>query len=170
MNTLKRFFAFAMAFLMALAFWGCESIEDFSSSTPEDAVKNYYKAFEEKNTKAFIANTSKAKFVNMGSTEAYAEEIIESSLSEAERAYGKNVKFEILKITEVDYFSTIELARIQKEYTETEALSNLEVKDAADVTFDIKIKGDSAEKTGVGEACVILENGTWKIYALELHI
>ena len=170
MNTLKRFFAFALAFLMTLAFWGCEStVEDFSSSTPEDAVINYYKAFEEKNTQAFIANTSKAKFVNMGTTEDYAKEIIEYALSEFESAYGKNIKFEI-KVTEVDYLSTIDLARIQQEYTETEALSGLEVKDGANVTFDIKIKGDSAEKTGVGEACVIHENGSWKMYALELHI
>ena len=64
MKVLKRFFAFALAFLMALAFWGCDTTVDFSSKTPEDAIINYYKAFEEKNTQAFIANTSKAKFSN----------------------------------------------------------------------------------------------------------
>ena len=154
---------------MALAFWGCDTTVDFNSKTPEEAVINYYKAFEEKNVQAFVANTSKAKFVNMGTTDAYAEAIIEYSLSEMESTYGKNVKFEI-KNTEVDYLSTLDLAYIQKEYTETAELSGFEVKDAANVTFDITIKGDAAEKSGGGAACVVFENGSWKIYALELHI
>lgn len=169
MKALKRILAFALAVMTVLALWGCESKKNPGASTPEDAVKNYYKAFEEKDVEAFIAHTSKAKFLNMGTSQDYAKEIIESSLSEAESAYGKNVKFEI-SVTEVDYLLTLDLAYIQKEYTETAELADADVQDGADVTFDIKIKGDAAEKSGVGEACVILENGTWKIYTLELHI
>ena len=155
--------------MMAVTLWGCESKKNSGATTPEDAVKNYYKAFEERDAEAFIAHTSKAKFLNMGTTQDYAEEIIESSLYEAESNYGKNIKFEI-SITEVDYLLTLDLAYIQKEYTENEELAGMDVRSGADVAFDIKIKGDTAEKSGVGEACVILENGTWKIYTLELHI
>ena len=86
-----------------------------------------------------------------------------------ENVYGKNVKFEITA-TEVDYLSTLDLAYIQKEYTESAELSGYDVKDGANVTFDITIKGDTTEKSGGGAACVIRENGSWKIYAIELHI
>ncbi len=171
MKTLKRFSALALALMLAFTLFACDSGDENSlgSSTPEEAVVNYYKSFEEKNIQAFLANTAKAKLTKNGNTEDDAFAILKTSIFEVEHAYGENFSFTV-EATKVEYLLTMDLVRIQKEYGDSAELAGMNVTNGADVVFDITIKGDIKEASGVGRARVILENGSWKVYALTIHI
>lgn len=131
------------------------------------AVKDYFKAIQTQDVKDYInlmPETSKLLYLSEEDLYDDVEQQLHDTVEYLEAEYGKNIKFKVKKI-EKEELTNKEKKAIIATYSFSDKLSDIEIKKAYEVDFDITIKGKEDNDTDSGSLVVIKEDGDWKIYS-----
>lgn len=178
MKTLKKLFALLLALMMSLTLFACDNKKSddddddggksSSVSTPEDALKTYYKSIENADEEANIKIMPEFKKSYYGSNlEAEVAEELEDVLYDLEDDYGDNVNIEITNL-ETKEMRNKEFKSIKDIYENDEDLEDIKIEEGSKVKFDITIKGEDDSDEGDGVALLFKENGKWKVFSVEV--
>lgn len=138
------------------------------------ALRKYFSAMEKQNVKKYIDVMPEGEkqiydIVEGTKLEEEVEEKLSEEIEKLEELYGNNVKIDI-KITKVDDMTVKELKLIKSTYKLDEDLERIEIEEGVEIDFDIEYKGKDDSDKGEGVACLIKEDGKWKVYEVDTDI
>lgn len=138
-----------------------------SGTGAKGAVKDYFKAIQTQDVDDYIdlmPETSKLLYLSEEDLYDDVEQQLHDTVEYLEAEYGKNIKFKVKKI-EKEELTNKEKKAIVATYSFSDKLSDIEIKKAYEVDFDITIKGKEDNDTDSGSLVVIKEDSDWKIYS-----
>ena len=144
------------------------------NSGAKGALRKYFDAIEKQNVKKYIDVLPEGEkqvydLIETTTLEEEIEEKLNESMEDYEELYGNNVRIKI-KITKVDDMTAKELKLIKSTYKLDEDLEKIEIDEGVEIDFDIEFKGKDDSDEGEGVACLIKEDGKWKVYEIDTDI
>lgn len=137
------------------------------STGAKGTVKKYFKSIQKQNVENYIELMPEINKIYYSSEDDLYDDVeqeLHDTVEYLEAEYGRDIKFKVKKI-EKDELTNKELKAIVDIYSLSDKLSEIEIKKAYEVDFELTVKGDDDDDADYYSLVVIKEDGDWKVYS-----